>query len=143
MNRPCLVQLVNSIEKPLKKGDKYVMGYIRGDTDEDYYHFLNENGLLHVGGVFYFYFYAIKRSDVYSHHKDVFRMAYFRFYKNKIRETNTYRMEPILCKVLSNELISRSTLVSRLCDLGFDTSEEIHHADFYYVLKVSVENPVC
>ena len=37
----------------------------------------------------------------------------------------------------TNELISKSELAEKLCDLV--TDEEKHHADFYYVLKVEVE----
>lgn len=134
---------VKSVEKPLKKGDMYVMGYIRGDSEKDYYCFLKEAGLLHTGSEFMFYFYAIKGRDVYSHHKDIFRATYFRFYVNKIRETNTYRLEPLLCRILSNELISKRELVEKLCNLGYKTDEESHHADFYYVLNVKVEYEDC
>lgn len=126
--------------KPMKKGDMYVMGYIRGDSESDYYYFLKKKGLLHTGSEFLFYFYAIKGKDVYSHHKDIFRATHFRFYKNRIRETDTYKLEPVLCRIISNELISKSELVEKLCDLGYITDEEKHHADFYYVLKVEVED---
>ena len=124
----------------IKKGDMYVIGYLRGDSEEDYYYFLKENGFLQRGAEFLFYFYAIKGIDVYSHHKDVFRAKYFRFYKNNISKDNSYQLEPVLCRVVSNELISKAELVSRLRKSGFDTGEEKHHADFYYVLKVSVED---
>lgn len=128
-------QLVKSGCEPMKKGDMYVMGYIRAD----YYDFLKENGFLHTGSEFLFYFYAIKDKDVYSHHKDIFRATHFRFYINQIRETNTYMLEPAVCKIVSNELISKSELVNNLRNMGFDTDEESHYADFYYVLKVKVE----
>ena len=136
MNHQCLGgQLVKSGCEPMKKGDMYVMGYIRAD----YYNFLKENGFLHTGSEFLFYFYAIKDKDVYSHHKDIFRASHFRFYINQIRETNTYMLEPAVCKIVSNELISKSELVNNLRNMGFDTDEESHYADFYYVLKVKVE----
>ena len=48
-------------------------------------------------------------------------------------------MEPTVCKIVSNELISKSELVNNLRDMGFETDENSHHADFYYVLKVKVE----
>lgn len=125
--------------EPLKRGDMYVMGYIRSDSKKDYYYFLKENDFLHIGSEFLFYFYAIKGKDVYSHHKDIFRATHFRFYINQIRETNTYVLEPIVCKIVSNELISKSELVNNLRNMGFETDENRHHADFYYVLKVKVE----
>ena len=134
------VQPVSPVAEPMKKGYMYVMGYIRGDSESDYYYFLKKKGLLHTGSEFFFYFYAIKGKDVYSHHKDIFRATHFRFYKNQIRETNTYKLEPVICKIISNELISKSELVEKLCDLGYITDEEKHYADFYYVLKVKVED---
>ncbi len=136
-------QLVRTTGEPMKKGDMYVMGYIRADSPKDYYYFLKENGFLREGSEFFFYFYAIKGSDVYSHHKDIFKANYFRFYINQIRETNKYVLEPMICKIVSNELMSKSELVKKLCDMGFSTDENSHHADFYYVLKVKVEAEDC
>ena len=133
-------KVVDSTESPMKEGDKYVIGYIRSDSETDYYNFLRSSGLLKKGSEFLFYFYAIKNKDVYSHHKDVFKAKFFRFYKNQIDITDSYELEPVLCRILSNELVSKSELIERLKDLGFDTNEEEHHADFYYVLKVKVEN---
>lgn len=71
------------------------------------YRFLESSGRLNEGGEFLFYFYAIKDGHVYSHHKDLFRTTHFRFYRNAISETNTYELEPMLCKVKANELVSR------------------------------------
>lgn len=133
-------QKVKPSEDVIKKGDEYVIGYVRGDSENDYYNFLREKGFLQKGAEFLFYFYAIKGRDVYSHHKDIFRTKYFRFYKNNIHETDSYQLEPVLCKIDSNELISKAELVARLCKYGYETSEAKHHADFYYVLKVTVEN---
>lgn len=132
-------QFVKFDSEPMKKGNMYVMGYIRADSKNDYYFFLKENGSLHIGSEFLFYFYAIKGKDVYSHHKDIFRATHFRFYINRIHETNTYILEPTVCKIVSNELISKSELVNNLLSMGFATDEDSHQADFYYVLKVKVE----
>ena len=120
-----------------------VMGYIRADVPQDYYFFLKEKNLLRNGSKFLFYFYAIKGNNVYSHHKDVFKATDFRFYKNQISKTNSYQLEPVRCRIISNELISCSELVKRLQELGYSTSEEKHHADFYYVLTVEVIDDVC
>lgn len=125
-------------ELPIKNDDTFVMGYIRGNSPRSYYHFLKKNGFLENGKEFLFYFYAIKGKNVYSHHKDIFRANYFRFYVNRINRTNSYILEPILCRIVSNELISKTELVDKLLDMGFDTSENAHHADFYYVLTVKV-----
>lgn len=132
-------QSVKSGGESMKKGDIYVMGYIRADSKNDYYYFLKENGFLHTGSEFFFYFYAIKGKDVYSHHKDIFKATYFRFYINQIRETNTYMLESTVCRIVSNELISKSEMVNNLRNMGFETDEDSHYADFYYVLKVKVE----
>lgn len=121
------------------KSDMYVIGYIRAASQKDYYYFLKKNGFLHTGSEFFFYFYAIKGKDVYSHHKDIFRATHFRFYINQIHKSNTYMLEPIVCKIISNELISKSELVNSLRNMGFETDENSHYADFYYVLKVKVE----
>jgi len=141
LNEPSIFnrQYMEAGNKPMKKGDMYVIGYIRADFKRDYYSFLQENGFLHTGSEFLFYFYAIKGKDVYSHHKDVFRAVYFRFYINQIYKTDTYLLEPVVCRIISNELISKSKLVNNLRDMGFCTEENSHHADFYYVLKVRVE----
>lgn len=40
--------------------------------------------------------------------------------------------------VENNELISKAELVTRLTKQGYQTKEENHHADFYYVLTVKV-----
>lgn len=122
------------------KGNMCVMGYIRADSSNDYYFYLKENGLLKTGAEFLFYFYAIKGKDVYSHHKEIFRATEFRFYINQIHETDTYKLEPVLCKILANELISRTELVEKLGKMGYNTDETRHHADFYFVLTVRVED---
>ena len=119
------------------------VGYIRGGNENDYYHFLKEKGLLKNGSEFLFYFYAIKDKQVYSHHKDIFNTSYFRFYKNRISDNDTYVLEPVLCSVISdeNELVSKADLVKKLKnETGYETEEKNHHADFYYVLKVRVIN---
>ncbi len=118
---------------------KCVLGYIRADSRTDYYFFLRDNGLLKKGAEFLFYFYAIRGNNVYSHHKDIFNATAFRFYTNKIKESNTYKLEPERCEIVSNELISRTELVTRLKARGYETNESRHHADFYYVLSVKVE----
>lgn len=122
----------------MRAGDTCVVGYIRNDRPNDYYRYLNEGGFLHNGREFLFYFYAIKGTDVYSHHKDIFRATMFRFYTNDIHETGTYKVEPVLCKICSNQLMSKADLVSDLQARGYATSENEHHADFYYVLTVRV-----
>ena len=131
---------VNMKDGSMKSNDYYLMGYIRGDSEKDYYNFLNKNGLFNNGSKFPFYFYAIKDKNVYTHHKDAFKAHFFRFYKNNIHITGSYRLEPILCRVLFNELISKTELVKRLRDLGYDTDEDRHHADFYYLLELIVED---
>ncbi len=123
-----------------ERGDCCVLGYIRADADEDYYFSLRDNGLLKNGSEFLFYFYAIKGTEVYSHHKDVFKAEDFCFYTNQINKTKTYKPEPVLCKIVTNELMSRRALVERLGQKGIVTIEERHQADFYYVLTVNVVN---
>lgn len=119
-----------------EKNERCVLGYIR----EEYFSYLKNHNRLKKNGEFLFYFYAIKDTNVYSHHKDVFNATNFRFYINHISETNSYKLEPVLCKIVSNELVSRSVLTERLKEQGYHTDETKHHADFYYVLKVKVED---
>lgn len=123
--------------------EQCVLGYIKASSKEDYYHFLVKNKRLVKGAEFYFYFYAIKGSYVYAHHPDVFRTKKFCFYTNSIEETKTYIPEPVLCRIESNELVSKGELVGRLIKQGYETSEEQHSADFYYVLKVKVMEDTC
>ena len=129
---------IPATDESMKAGDMYVMGYIRADNEKDYYTFLKEKGFLQRDSEFLFYFYAIKGKDVYSHHKDLFRAHFFRFYINQIRVTGSYKLEPVLCRIYANELISKEELVDRLCAMGFSTNTTDHYADFYYVLKVKV-----
>lgn len=142
---PAHVQANEFCEQNNKSGEMCVLGYIRADSPDDYYFHLKENKLLEKDGEFLFYFYAIKGTNVYSHHKDVFKATDFRFYKNQIRNTDSYELEPVFCKILSNELVSKSELVERLKCQGYHTDETKHHADFYYVLRVKVadENYPC
>jgi hypothetical protein len=120
------------------KGELCILGYIRADSDEDYYFSLKQRNLLKKGSEFLFYFYAIKGNFVYTHHKDISKATAFRFYTNQISKTGTYKLEPILCKIESNELLSRTELVRRLNEQGYNTEDKNHNADFYYVLSVSV-----
>lgn len=121
-------------------GTPCIIGYVRADSEEDYYFSLKKNDLLSVGKEFLFYFYAIKGPNVYSHHVDVFKITDFRFYTNHPNQTDSYNLEPVLCNVLSNELVTKKELVNRLRKQGYDTKEEEHGADFYYVLKLKVSN---
>lgn len=115
-----------------------IIGYIRSDRPEDYYYSLEKNNLLNKGNEFYFYYYAIKGDTVYSHHKDIAKAGRFRFYKNNINDSGTYDLEPVLCEILSADLMSKHTLVDKLNKQGYSTSDKNHHADFYYVMKLKV-----
>lgn len=128
--------LVKSSDTQIQKNEMFVMGYI----PEDYYRILKKNNLLQKKCEFLFYFYAIKEKNVYSHHKDVFKVPYFRFYKNKISETNSYILDKIVCKIVSNELVSKSELVNKLKEMKIETEESKHSADYYFVLRVKVED---
>lgn len=132
--------LKQSTKSASTKGDLCVLGYIRADHRSDYFYALKDNGLLNEGSEFMFYFYAIKDGNVYSHHKDIFKASDFRLYTNNIDQTGSYKLKPILGKILSNELISKKELVQRLIEQGYQTVEDRHHADFYYVLTVKVVN---
>ena len=115
-----------------------IIGYIKSDRPEDYYYSLEKNNLLNKGKEFYFYYYAIKGDTVYSHHKDIAKAGRFRFYKNNINDSGTYDLEPVLCEILSADLMSKHTLVDKLNKQGYSTSDKNHHADFYYVMKLKV-----
>jgi hypothetical protein len=117
-----------------------ILGYLRADTSEDYYNYLLKAGKLKVGSEFYFYYYAIKDGAVYSHHYDIAKAGRMRFFTNNINVNNEYQLEPIICSIETNELISRADLVKRLNSLGYLTEEQKHHADFYYVMRVKVIN---
>lgn len=115
-----------------------VIGYIRSERYSDYYYSLEQNNLLRPGKEFLFYYYAIKGKTVYSHHCDIAKAGIFRFYKNNIELSKTYELEPVLCEIVSNELVSKQELVSLLNAQGFLTTTDNHNADFYYVMKVKV-----
>ncbi|MDO4178055.1 MAG: DUF2357 domain-containing protein [Phascolarctobacterium sp.] len=116
------------------KQEKCIIGYIR----EEYYKLLNAQGLLAADKEFLFYFYAIKGTQVYSHHKDIFTTKYFRFYTNDVDADGTYKLEPILCEVVGSELVAKESLNEKLkVQKTFD--EKPRTADFYYVVKVRVD----
>lgn len=115
-----------------------VIGYIRSERYSDYYYSLEQNNLLRSGKEFLFYYYAIKGKTVYSHHCDIAKAGIFRFYKNNIELSKTYELEPVLCEIVSNELVSKQELVNLLNAQGFLTTVDNHNADFYYVMKVKV-----
>ena len=120
--------------KSAAENEMAVVGYIK----EGYYNFLNQNGKLKAGGEFLFYFYAIAGSTVYSHHKDLFKAKNFVFYRNDIVNEKKYCIDSFMCEILDNQLISKKDLVVKLQEQGYQTTEEKHHADFYYVLTVKV-----
>lgn len=130
-------------EKAIKsnaKDSKCIIGYLRSQKENDYYDVVVSKRLA-KGQEFIYYFYAIKDGHVYSHHKDVFKTSRIRFYTNNVSGDGFYRLEPFTCKVIANELVSKAKLVECLNnDYNFNTSEEEHHADYYFVLKVEVED---
>lgn len=132
-------QYLNNQQKATGLSDKLcIVGYMRADTPADYFLFLRNNGKLRTGEEFYFYYYAIKDGSVYSHHADIAKAGHLRIYTNQIHKTGTYELEPLLCGVESNELISKTDLVNRLNSIGYMTKESQHHADYYYIMKVKV-----
>lgn len=116
-----------------------ILGYLRADSEDDYYNFLRRSGYLKKDKEFYFYYYAIKDGYVYSHHKDIAKINNFRFYTNPISKTLTYQIEPVLCSVADRSLVSKQGLIDLLKDEGFENNKP-HSADFYYVLHLKVEN---
>lgn len=132
-------QYINSEQKTFGLSENLcVIGYMRADTAEDYFNFIVNSRKLTLGSEFYFYYYAIKGETVYSHHKDIARAGRLRIFTNQLNITNTYILEPVVCSIETNELISRADLVQKLNNLGYMTSEERLHADFYFVMKVKV-----
>lgn len=115
--------------------DLCVVGYLK----PDYYDMLSSSGLLSDGKTFVFYYYAIKGESVYSHHEDVGKAKYFRFYLNDINDTNTYEIEPIIAIIKSRELVSKKQLEEILTKYGCNDGQD-RSADFYYVFRVVIEN---
>lgn len=127
-------QTVGVKQTDIRKGDLYVLGYIRGKE----FSFLQENNLLKKNAEFYYYFYAIKEQNVYSHHKDLFKISFFRIYVNNPVYKGKYILEPVLCRIISSELVSRKALTEKLAEIGYITAESDHKADYYYIMKVKV-----
>lgn len=115
------------------RDDLCVIGYLR----PDYHEILNNAGLLDSGKIFVFYYYAIKGESVYSHHEDIGKAKYFRFYQNEISDTGTYEIEPVEGIIRFRELVSKKQLDEILTESGCNDGEE-RSADFYYTLKVEV-----
>lgn len=118
-------------KETLKEGDMYVLGFIRSD-------FFRSRKLSDVGTEFYYFFYAIEGEYVYPHHKDLFKIPFYRFYKNNPSINRRYILEPMLCKIISSELVSRKTLTELLEKDGYKTDENAHRADYYYIIRVKV-----
>ncbi len=115
--------------------DLCVVGYLK----PDYYETLCSADLLSAGKTIVFYYYAIKGEAVYSHHEDIGKAKHFRFYLNEINNTGTYEIEPINGIIISRELVSKKQLEEILTEFGCNDGED-RFADFYYVLKVEINN---
>lgn len=113
--------------------DLCVIGYLR----PDYCELLCRASLLSVGKTFVFYYYAIKGQSVYSHHEDIGKAKYFRFYQNDISNTGTYEINPIRGIIKTRELVSKKQLDEILTESCCNDGKE-RTADFYYVLKVEI-----
>ena len=118
--------------------DLCAIGYIR----PDYYKTLNQAGFLSVGKSFIFYYYAIKGESVYSHHEDIGKTRYIRFYQNSISASGTYEIESIEGVIKLRELVSKKQLDNMLTESGCNDGKE-RIADFYYALKVEIVNDSC
>lgn len=118
--------------------DLFVIGYL----SPDYYKLLSREGSLSEGRTFVFYYNAIKGESVYSHHKDIGKAKYIRFYQNDINSTGSYEIEPFKGIIKSRELVSKKQLDDLLTESGSKESGskdgKERSADFYYVLKVEI-----
>lgn len=113
--------------------DLCVIGYLRAD----YHEILSNAGLLAAGKTFIFYYYAIKGESVYSHHEDIGKAKYFRFYQNEISDTGSYEIQPFEGIIRSRELVSKKQLDEILTENGCNDGKE-RSADFYYFFKVEI-----
>lgn len=120
--------------------DQFIIGYLRSEEPNNYFAFLKTQHLLCNGCEFWFYFYAIQNGTVYAHHKDLSHIQQFRFYTNNITNDNYYAIQPYICEVLSNELVSKDILVTRLQSIGMNSDAKAHNADFYYIMRIRVIN---
>lgn len=110
-----------------------VIGYLK----PDYYELLSREGILSEGKTLVFYYYAIKGESVYSHHEDIGKAKYIRFYKNDINNMGTYEIEPFKGIIQSRELVSKKHLNELLIEYSANDGKE-RSADFYYILKVEI-----
>jgi|GEM_PF-422763 hypothetical protein len=118
--------------------DLYAIGYLR----PDYYEILEHAQLLEAGKSFIFYYYAIKGDFVYSHHEDIAKAKYFRFYRNDIGISGKYEIQPFEGVIISRELVSKKQLDEMLTENGCNDGRE-RTADFYYVNKVEIKKSNC
>lgn len=113
--------------------DLCVIGYLK----PHYYEVLRKSNLLSEGRTFVFYYYAIKGESVYSHHEDLGKAKYIRFYQNDINATGTYEIEPLKGIIKSRELVSKKQLDELLTESSSNDGKG-RTADFYYLLKVEM-----
>lgn len=79
----------------------------------------------------------LRGNQVYSHHEDIGKAKYLRFYQNDISDTGTYEIEPVKGIIKSRELVSKKQLDEILAEKGSNDGKE-RSADFYYVFKVEI-----
>ncbi len=125
-----------------RKPEVHVMGdelTVVGLIRPEYFEALAKSRSLHTGGKFLFYYYAIKKNVIYTHHKDIGRAKYLRFYTGNIIRGGGYKLEPILCKINDRKLMARAQLNEELLQ-RFNYKRKKTGADFFYVLEVEVIN---
>lgn len=99
------------------------------------YQFLSQNGLISKGKQAFYFYRAIKNGVVFTHHKDLSRAKKMFFYSI---ENDEFKILPIQTSILSTELLSSSSLMSKMNKIGYKMQDSDLDADFYYLLQLEI-----
>ena len=122
--------------KQEKLGADFVaFAFVSNIQKNRYYQFLSQNGLISKGKQAFYFYRAIKNGVVFTHHKDLSRAKKMFFYSI---ENDEFKILPIQTSILSTELLSNSSLMSKMNKIGYKMQDSDLDADFYYLLQLEI-----
>ncbi len=123
------------ISKKKLGADFVAFAFVSNIQKNRYYQFLSQNGLISKGKQAFYFYRAIKNGVVFTHHKDLSRAKKMFFYSI---ENDEFKILPIQTSILSTELLSNSSLMSKMNKIGYKMQDSDLDADFYYLLQLEI-----
>ena len=115
--------------------DFVAFAFVSNIQNNRYYQFLSQNSLICKGKQIFYFYRAIKNGVVFTHHKDLSRAKKMFFYSI---ENEKFKILPIQSTILSIELLSCSSLNSKLDKIGYKMQDSEIDAEFYYLLVLEI-----